>query len=58
MLSGPASIELIPTQTPFVKLAKLRLPIGPRRAFVLDTTLEVANAVQDILALEVVDYAE
>jgi hypothetical protein len=58
-LSGPAETRFVetPQHTPVLgaKFSKLVLPIG-KHTIELLTTREVADAVQRILSLDVVDY--
>lgn len=57
-ISGPASIELV-SGRPILgaKFAKLTIPVG-KNTITFPATREVADAVQRILSLEVIDYGE
>lgn len=59
MLSGPASIELDRRDREILgaKFAYITLPVG-KNTLVIPATREVADAVQKLLSLEIVDYAE
>jgi hypothetical protein len=59
LLSGPAQIELVPERLGAgvygAKFAKLTLPVG-KNTITVAATREVASAVQELLAMEVVEY--
>lgn len=59
-MSGPVSIELAESGPEILGtrgFAKITLPVG-KNMLVLPATREVADAIQRILSLEIVDYAE
>ena len=59
MISGPAQIELRDTTHPVLgaTFARLTIPVG-KNHITFSATREFADAVQKLLSLEIVDYAE